>query len=105
MKTLIYFLTTLICMTTVGCNNHPTSTKMQKYPFEFEGVVRKTGFTTYMYGSHTIENNGRTFALQSTRVQLDDYINKRVIVKGSKMEGYPVDDGPELIDVKAIEVK
>jgi len=69
------------------------------------GVIQKTGVTTYMYGSHTISDNGETFALQSTRINLDRYINKRVIVKGSQVEGYPVDDGPKLIDVKEVQQK
>src|SRR3954470_2984865 len=100
-----FVLTALISLSTNFCNDHKTSPAMDNYPFTAEGVVQKSGFTTYMYGSHTISENGKTFALQSTRINLDLYINKRVIVKGSKMEGYPVDDGPELIDVKAVEQK
>src|SRR5436853_69927 len=100
MKTSPFFLATLICMSIVGCNEHHAGSESNNYPFKTEGVIQKSGFTTYMYGSHTISNNGKTFALQSTRINLDLYINKRVIVKGSRVEGYPVDDGPELIDVK-----
>jgi hypothetical protein len=105
MKAYPFFLTILFCISTVGCSNNPNSNQMDDYPFTVEGIVQEAGFTTYMYGSHTISTNDKTYALQSTEINLDLYINKRVVVKGSMVEGYPVDDGPELIDVKVVEEK
>jgi hypothetical protein len=105
LKAIPCFLTILFCMSTVGCNEQPAGSGNDRYPLIIEGVIQKTGVTTYMYGSHTISDNGETFALQSTRINLDRYINKRVIVKGSQVEGYPVDDGPKLIDVKEVQQK
>lgn len=104
MKPLPFFVTTFICLSITSCSNN-SNVKKDNYPFKFEGVMEKTGMTMYMYGSHTISSNGKTYALQSTTINLDTYVSKKVMVKGSKVEGYPVDDGPELIDVKAVEVK
>jgi hypothetical protein len=81
----------------------PNNLITEDYPISIEGVIEKTGFTIYMYGSHTISNGSKTFALQSTNINLDLYINKKVLVKGGKVEGYPIDDGPELVDVKVVE--
>jgi hypothetical protein len=104
MKSLPLVLTTFICLSIISCSNN-ANPKTENFPFMFSGVIEKTGITTYMYGSHTISNNGEKYALQSTTINLDNYINKKVTIKGSKVEGYPVEDGPELIDVKAVEVK
>jgi hypothetical protein len=89
----------------LGCSNSPSNLSNQTYPFEFEGVIQKPGVTAYMYGSHTISNNGKMYALQSTSLNLDLYLNKTVTVKGSKVPGYPLEGGPDLIDVKAVEKK
>ena len=52
----------------------------------------------------TIIGKGDIFyALRSSSVNLDDFLNKEVVVRGSFVEGYPVDGGPEYIDVKEIE--
>ncbi len=73
------------------------------YPFQFKGLLKKTEVTTYMYGTHTISNEGKTYALKSSTINLDTYINKTVTIKGEKITGYPVDGGPEFIDVKEVE--
>ncbi len=86
-------------------NNNNSDTTNQNFPFEFEGVIQKSGITIYMYGSHTITNGNKLYALQSIHINLDLYIDQKVKVKGAKITGYPVDSGPELIDVKAVEKK
>ena len=77
----------------------------ENYPFQFKGLIEKPEVTSYMYGTHTINENGKTYALQSTTINLDRYIGKKVTVKGTKMNDYPVDGGPEFIDVKVVEEK
>lgn len=57
-----------------------------------------------MYGTHVLTNDhGQTlYALKSSSVKLDDYIDKNVEISGSKIEGYPIDGGPEYIEVSKI---
>ncbi len=92
-------LTILFC----ACNNKIKSA--DDYPFIFEGMIEKSGITSYMYGTHTISNNGEMYALKSSNRSLDSFVNRVVVIKGSKMASYPVDAGPEYIDVAVIEAK
>jgi hypothetical protein len=89
---------------TIKLGGRMESSDIQRHERErqYKGVIEKTGMTIYMYGTHTISANGKSVALQSTAVNLDDYINKQVIVTGTMVEGYPVDDGPELMNVESV---
>lgn len=70
------------------------------------GIIRSAGITTYMYGTHVLVSltTGRTlYALKSETIRLDDYSGRKVTVKGALVSGYPVDGGPEYMDVRCIE--
>ncbi|WP_339341950.1 hypothetical protein [uncultured Polaribacter sp.] len=54
--------------------------------------------TTYQYGTHTASG----YALRSSAVHLDDYVNQNITVFGYKIDGYPVDGGPDYIEVEEI---
>lgn len=69
------------------------------------GKIEKIGMTTYQYGTHTIQSNQKTYALKSSSLNLDNYENKAVEVIGKKVPGYPVENGPELIEVSSVKVK
>lgn len=71
--------------------------------FEFYGLLIKQGFTTYQYGTHIISNDIQSYALQSKTLNLDTFVNKHVSIKGKKIEGYPLEDGPDFIDVKVVQ--
>ncbi len=103
MKTLFVLFTLFMSVSLPGCTKENTAEIKETYPFQFKGLVKKPEVTTYMYGTHTISNEGKTYALKSSTINLDSYINKTVTVKGTKINGYPVDGGPEYIDVKEVE--
>lgn len=66
------------------------------------GIVQKQGITTYQYGTHVLLAVGTTetlYALRSDKVNLDGYINKEVELKGHLIRDYPVDGGPEFLEV------
>ncbi|WP_139134284.1 hypothetical protein [Crocinitomix algicola] len=66
------------------------------------GVLEKNdGITTYQYGEFFIG----TFALRSDKIDLLDYVNEKVQIKGDKIEGYPIENGPEYLEVIEIERK
>jgi hypothetical protein len=71
---------------------------------QLRGTIQAQGITTYMYGTHVLTNNvGQTlYALRSSSVKLDNYIGKNVEISGSKVGGYPVDGGPDYLDVSKI---
>lgn len=104
MKTLFVLFTLFMSVSLSGCTKENTAdTIKETYPFRFKGLVKKPEVTTYMYGTHTISNEGKTYALKSSTINLDTYINKTVTVKGTKIKGYPVDGGLEYVDVKEVE--
>lgn len=70
-----------------------------------EGRISELGMSTFQYGTHLLEKGGKTYALRSSAVKLNDYVGKEVSIKGSRVEGYPLENGPELIDVKQITQK
>ena len=90
----------LFVATISGCssmnNNNSAGTITVK------GKVEKLGMTTFQYGTHLLKAENKTYALKSATINFDDYINKEVTVKGKKVAGYPIDGGPELIDVTLV---
>ncbi|WP_447769207.1 hypothetical protein [Sphingobacterium faecium] len=69
------------------------------------GKIIPLGMTTFQYGTHMIDAENKTYALKSIKIKLDDYIDKSVTLKGKKVEGYPLEGGPELIEVSEISSK
>ncbi len=103
MKTILLALALYIGACLTSCTRENTIDLTQIYPVEFKGLIIKQGITSYMYGTHTITGNNKTYALKSSTVNLNDYVDKTVTIKGSKIDGYPVDGGPDYIDVKVVE--
>ena len=101
MKTLFALLLTVSLF---SCSKDDTAeVAKETYPFEFKGFLKKLEATTFMYGTHIITNEGKSYALKSSNINLDTYVNKTVTVKGNKINLYPVDGGPEYVDVKEVE--
>jgi UDP-galactopyranose mutase len=69
---------------------------------QYKGLLKRQGPTTYQYGTHTLTTSSTTYALTSKVVDLDKYLDRVVIITGKRVNGYPVDGGPEYIDVKEI---
>jgi len=69
------------------------------------GKIEKIGMTTYQYGTHTIQSDQKTYALRSSSLDLNNFENKEVQITGTKVPGYPVENGPELIEVSSVKVK
>lgn len=89
----LFFLGIVICTSTASCSDDdPTF-------IEVKGTLLKQGITTYQYGTHTISG----LALKSDIIELDDYLNQDITIIGCKIEGYPVDGGPDYIEVKRID--
>ena len=93
------FVVIIICLSIISCD------KEDNY-IEVKGTIQKQGFTLYMYGTHTISTDPVgpiNYAARSSNVNLDDYLNQNVIIVGYKIDGYPIDFGPDYIEV--VEVK
>lgn len=69
------------------------------------GEITPLGMTTFQYGTHSIKAETILYALKSSKVDLEDYEDKTVTLKGIKVSGYPLEGGPELIEVSEISIK
>ena len=95
MKTLkIIFFGTVICLSVISCRKGHNNLDS----IEVSGTIQKQEMTTYQYGTHTISG----YALRSSSISLDDYINQSVTIVGKKNEGYPIDGGPDYLEVELI---
>lgn len=98
MKTLINFTSgVILILFSAACNKIPET------GIEITGVVEEQGITSYQYGTHTLTNDENYFAIKSDSLDLDAYLNMEVTVRAYKIEGYPVDGGPEYLNV--VEIK
>jgi hypothetical protein len=88
------FVVILICLSVISCDKEDGNPDN----IEITGTIQEQGITTYQYGTHTVSG----YALRSNAVNLDDYVNQNVTVVGYKIDGYPVDGGPDYIEVQEI---
>lgn len=77
----------------------------EKGQLSLSGTIEESGMTTYQYGTHILKGDAKTYALRSTTIKLGDYLGKKVKVKGVKIEGYPLENGPDYIEVKEVTLK
>lgn len=64
-----------------------------------QGEIERTEMTSYQYGTHTITSGETFYALKSEKLDLTPYEGKTVTITAEKIEGYPVDGGPEYLNV------
>ncbi|HEY9186130.1 MAG TPA: hypothetical protein VIM94_12470 [Salegentibacter sp.] len=98
---LLATLSSLIFLFANTCN----SPEGQEELLQLTGTLKATGITSYQYGSHTLTTKDTFYALRSNKVDLSQFEGKTVNIEGEKVEGYPVDGGPDYIEVKTIEEK
>jgi hypothetical protein len=69
------------------------------------GIIKGQGTTSYMYGTHVLVNdNGKTlYALRSNNIDLGRHVGRKVRVSGHLIQGYPIEGGPDFLDVESIE--
>jgi hypothetical protein len=68
------------------------------------GILQEQGVTTYQYGTHVlVDVNGKTlYALKSTTIKLNNYLGKKVQLQGVPVEDYPLEGGPDYLEVLTI---
>jgi hypothetical protein len=71
-----------------------------------EGTIRRQGMTIYQYGTHIlVDQSGRTrYALSSDQIDLNNYVDHHVRVSGTQVSGYPVDLGPDYLEVEDVQI-
>ena len=86
-NTVLKIFLILICISSIHCI-------LDKEIFEVisDGIIKKQGQTGYMYGTHVLKNdNEKTlYALISYNIDLDNYIDLKVTVKGDLVNVIPL---------------
>jgi hypothetical protein len=100
MKKILIILAVVIA--SAGCSVKKES---QTANVSLDGTIEKLGMTTFQYGTHLLKADGKSYALKSDVVDIDSYVGKSVILEGKRVAGYPLENGPELIDVSRLTVK
>ncbi|WP_316788980.1 hypothetical protein [Pedobacter frigoris] len=93
------FILLMLGLAAAGCSS--TKQAGNANLVELSGKLEEMGMTTFQYGTHKLVSGDKTYALKS-KLDLNKYLNKNVNVKGTKVSGYPVENGPEFIDVTAV---
>ncbi|MBZ9629541.1 hypothetical protein LB465_02025 [Salegentibacter sp. LM13S] len=97
MKAIILSLVTSLIFLTTNCDRQNSEEQMK-----LTGTIESQGITSYQYGTHTLNAEDEFYALKSEKISLDEYVGKEVTISGSKIEGYPVDGGPDYILVTEV---
>lgn len=104
MKTILFLTALSLFFFTATCNNKTSNNKSMDATtsIEVEGKVEAIGMTSWQYGTHTLTNDENFYALRSKAVKLEQYEGKNVKIVAEKIEGYPVDGGPDFLEVLSI---
>jgi len=111
MKKILYvfviFAILISCKTKETTSEKPKDLKVYgqtQKDVELEGVIQKQGITSYQYGTHVLKGK-KTYALKSKTISLDNYVGKKVKIQGNFIAGYPIEGGPQYINVKKVTVQ
>ncbi|CAL68393.1 hypothetical protein [Christiangramia forsetii] len=60
----------------------------------YTGIIQSTDITSYQYGTHSLETEDDFYALKSNTIDLNKYVDQKVKIEATQIQGYPVDGGP-----------
>ncbi|TRO67510.1 hypothetical protein [Christiangramia sabulilitoris] len=83
----------------LGCKTEYMGNNIQ-----YTGTIKAAGITSYQYGTHILESGDDFYALRSAEADLTNFEDQEVKLWAEKIAGYPVDGGPEYLEVKKVEL-
>lgn len=95
-----FFVSAFLALLLISCSKEDD---LNDGTIELTGLIQVAEITTYQYGTHTLTTDGEFYALRSNTVNLDDFVGRTETVIGTKIEGYPIDGGPEYFEVLEVE--
>lgn len=81
----------------------------------YKGIIQKSNATMYENATHILVGhllNGDAYynigkqsiiALKSNNINLNNFISEKVIIIGAKIDSFPIENGPDFIEVTSIE--
>jgi hypothetical protein len=99
MNKLIISITIVVVLSSCAAQNGPDKIRAQ-------GTIEKTEMTYYQYGTHILVSEaGETlYALRSSTYELDEYQHQKIELTGTPVKGYPVEGGPDYLEVTGIKL-
>lgn len=85
-----------------ACGSTKNSTEEVNTENTLFGKVDVAGMSTYMYGTHKFYTDDTFYAIRSKAYDLNEFVGKEVTIIYKKIEGYPVESGPEYLEVLKI---
>ena len=69
-----------------------------------KGYIKKAGITSFNYGTHVLvsDSGELLYALKSSIIDLSKYLKGEVSVTGKLVQNYPVDGGPDFLEVSDV---
>lgn len=94
----------MVFLLLVGCTSQETK-KSSEMTLRV-GTVAPLEMSTWMYGTNMLTKDSKIVVslIADKNIKLDDYNGKKVEVTGELKEGYPIDGGPEYLEVKTIKI-
>lgn len=88
-----------------ACSSLGNKKNKEVYNYNYAGTLAPLEVSIWQYGTHTLTTeDGEFYALKSDAIDLNDFNDQPVLLLGDKIEGYPVDSGPEFLDVKKVQL-
>lgn len=88
-----------------ACSSVGSKNNREAYNYNYAGTLEVLEMSSWMYGSHTLTTkDGEFYALKSENVDLNDFNGRSVHLLGDEVDGYPLNNGPKLIDVKKVQL-
>lgn len=97
------FLLFIVAMTVAFFSCKKGDTDNKAAAIQLTGLLKQQGFTIYQYGTHILITSSAGYALKSTVLDLNQYVNRTVTITGNTIPGYPIEAGPPYIDVQTIQ--
>ena len=91
-----FFVSAVVSLLLISCSKDEDLTNGT---IEFTGLIQTAQITSYQYGTHTLTTDAEVYALRSSAVDLADFVGRTETVVAVKIEGYPIDGGPEFLEV------
>jgi hypothetical protein len=94
-------ISSIILLLFIACEENKS---VESHDIYAQGIIQNPQVTAWQYGTHVLVSTDDSimYALKSSAVNLDDYIDEEVEIYGKRISGYPVDTGPEYVEVITI---
>lgn len=89
----------LFLISACGNSKNAAQSEEEGQQMTMKGKLDVAGMSTYMYGTHKFYVKDTYYAVRSDKYDLNEYVEKVVTIVYTKVDGYPVEGGPEYLEI------